>query len=109
MMEKPVFKPDFWQLLADAQPYGIELTAEDVESWFDLKWPSYSQRQYKSHKKSVTSWWGRVREDEILQAIERRITIEDRVQIRRMEARLGEDRTDETPVVDHFAKLTLVG
>lgn len=108
-MEKPVFKPDFWQLLADSQPYGIELTPADVQSWFDLKWPSYSQRGYKNHKKSVASWWSHVREDEILQAIERRITIEDRAQVRRMEARLDEDRTDDSPVVDHFAKLTLVG
>ncbi len=105
MSEKPVMKPEFWQMLADVRPHGRELTAADVESWFDLKWPSYSASGYRNHKKAIASWWARVWESEIDAAIERRVAIEDLDETRRLEAQLSDDAEERAETPNHFLQL----
>ena len=103
MKEKPELSPQFWQLLADTRPYGLDVTAADVRSWFDVTWPTYSTYRYKRHKRTIASWWSHAREREIEAAIERRITLEDEASTAALESRL--DGTDAPPVTDHYLKL----
>ncbi len=87
-MKKPELPREFWQKLADVEPYGLTLTPEQVESWFELVWPSYSERRYTAHRRAVASWWSRAYEGDIHRAIERLSRIQERDDISRMEARL---------------------
>lgn len=68
-MEMPDLPDSFWQMLADHNPVGMLLSVRDVQDWFFLKWPSYSQRSYKSHKQAIGNWWTRASEEEITKAI----------------------------------------
>lgn len=87
-MKKPELPREFWQMLADVKPHGLELTPEIVESWFDLKWPEYQTRGYKKHRRAIASWWARVWESEIELAIERLDKLNERTSIERLESRL---------------------
>ena len=102
--KKPVLDEEFWQKLADVQPFGIELEPHHVQSWFDTVWPQYSERHYKKHRKAIASWWSRCYEDDIHRAIERYDTLHDRESVQKMEDRLPPaDHTDN--VIDFFAKV----
>ena len=103
-MDKPNPPREFWQKLADVQPFGIELTAEQVQSWFDTKWPTYSERGYTQHRRAIANWWNRVYEDEIHRAIERLDRIEERTKIRRLEDRLPQPIPNEE-IPDFFLKV----
>lgn len=92
MASKPQLPNDFWQALADVRPYGHELTIAEVKCWFDGIWPNYMARGYKKHRRAISSWWGRVYEDEIVKAQERCLALEDRTTVRRMEQRLPSRR-----------------
>ncbi len=105
MTEKPVMKPEFWQMLADVRPFGHELEVADVKSWFDLNWPSYSTHGYQNHKRAIASWWGRVWEREVVEAIERRKTIEDLEETRMLERQLPDPPENPGDVPNHFLKL----
>ena len=105
MSEKPVMKPEFWEMLAEARPFGRELTAADVESWFDLKWPVYSTNGYRNHRKAIATWWGRVWEREIDEAVERRRAIEDLEETRRLEQQLAPEPEEPAEVPNHFLNL----
>jgi hypothetical protein len=79
---------EFWEALADVQPFGIEVTVDEVKSWFDTVWPHYASRHYQKHDRAIASWWSRVRERDVLEAQGRLSRMNNRDQINRMEARL---------------------
>jgi hypothetical protein len=107
--EKPVMKDVFWQKLADVQPFGIELETHHVRSWFDTVWPLYSERGYTKHSRAISSWWSRVREDDIERAIERYNRIVKRESIKELERRLPPVCPVDDNVIDFFAKVNSNG
>ncbi len=104
MKDKPKLPREFWQKLADVEPYGIKLTPEQVESWFDIKWPAYSERRYKIHRRAIAAWWSRVYEREVHQAVERLAEQTERSQIERLESRLPPALSSES-IPDFFQKV----
>ena len=64
-MDKPTLDTAFWQQLADHNPIGMQLSADDARNWFDFIWLKYSTHGYRNHKRAIISWWGRIREYEI--------------------------------------------
>lgn len=94
-MDRPKLSKEYWQKLADTEPYGLKLTPEIVQSWFDHVWPQYSERRYTAHRRAIASWWSRVWESDIERAIERLQRIEERETIAVMEARLPKPLTNE--------------
>lgn len=103
-MKKPKLPREFWQKLADVKPYGLELTPEIVESWFELKWPAYSERGYTRHRRAIANWWQRVYEAEIHKAIERLESLQERESIERLESRLPPAPEPED-IPDFFLKV----
>ena len=67
MPDKPIFKPEFLQELADACPLG-PCDPAVVQSWFDIHYPQMKQHHYTHWKRAVTNWWTRVRDGELEQA-----------------------------------------
>lgn len=60
-MEKPVFKSDFFQELAEENPLGVTILVEEAEAWWHyIAWPSYKTYAYKLHKRAVRRWWSRL-------------------------------------------------
>lgn len=78
MVTKPVFKPEFFQDLAENNPLGLDtLTEQDARDWFDSKWLEmrefYSRRNTgkPNWKLRAAKWWGNLREDDLCRARER--------------------------------------
>lgn len=105
MAGKPVLQEEFWQKLADVQPFGIEVEPHHVRSWFDTIWPSYSERGYANHKRAIASWWGRAWEDDINRAIQRYNRICERESIKELEGRLPPECPVDDNVIDFFGKV----
>lgn len=87
MKEKPQLSPQFWQDLADNNPIGMKLSADDARAWFDYVWLSYRERRYTRHRLAIISWWSRVSEEEIEGARDRAARIAEESTLDRMEDR----------------------
>lgn len=84
-------------MLIDVEPHGLQPTIADAKSWFDMKWPAYEPRRYKNHRRAMGSWWSRINRRELELAIERRVRIEDRKTVERLEARLPSREVSDIP------------
>lgn len=89
MIRKPKLSPQFWADLAANNPLGYDLTAEDVEGWFDFVWLQYRERHYKRHQRAIISWWSRVRPEDIERARARMNEISGSAEAKRLQD-LGE-------------------
>jgi len=84
-VRKPNFPPQFWQDLADNNPLGFDLSADDAKAWFDFVWLQYRERHYKRHRKAIVSWWSRLRPDDIDRARARMQEIRDTAEAKRLQ------------------------
>jgi len=107
VQRKPVFSPQFLTHLADNNPLGMNLSADDVQAWFDLNWVKYETYRYKNHKRAIAAWWSRVSQYDIAQARERIARLQETDEVAVMEA-LAEDIQEPStqPRVDHFKRMS---
>jgi hypothetical protein len=57
---KPVFKREFFRELALENPFGLTITWQEAEAWFEhICWPAYKTYNYKRHSIAVRRWWAR--------------------------------------------------
>lgn len=82
-MDKPSFRPAFWQDLALENPLGRrDITEQDARDWFDWIWVVYRQRHSRvrapNHKLRIARWWFNLSDDDI-----------DRARARGRESRRG--------------------
>lgn len=104
LAKRPEMPEEFWEALAAVQPYGIETTAADVKSWFDLRWPVYSTHNYTRHRRAIAAWWAQVWEPQVREAIDRRKALEERSIVRELESRLpAPQNTPQTR--DYFGEM----
>lgn len=88
MDTKPCLSPALCRDLAEHNPWGrLDVTGEDVQSWFDLIWPSFSAYDYTARgtRKAVASWWIRAKEEELERARERSRRIIEERELQRMD------------------------
>ena len=96
---------NFLQDLAENNPWGKEVSADDVAAWFDLIWPRYALRGYSRHKKAITSWWSRCTWDELEKARERAANLSANEGLAKLTRDVTEAQTEHRPVVDFFSRL----
>lgn len=70
-MEKPSFPPGFWADLAEENPLGVALSAQDTKEWFDWAWFRYKTYDYRNHKRAVRRWWSGVTQADLDRSRER--------------------------------------
>lgn len=110
MKSKPRMPVGYWQHLADSNPIGMQLTAQDAEAWFDMVWLRYRMKTYRRHQQAITNWWSRISRREIEQARERAALILNERENEELEARaVRESQQANASRVDHFARLTSNG
>lgn len=83
----PHLAPAFCRELARCNPWGrIDVTEDDVRSWFELVWPVFQTYNYSPRgvKRAVAQWWMRAREEELDRARERRRRIAEEQERLRM-------------------------
>jgi hypothetical protein len=108
--KQPRLDSSFWALLAEYNPHGLDLSADDVRAWFDFVWPQYAARRYSKHQRAITSWWSRARVWEVERAIARRDEIANQADNARLEKEAeSESREANVVRIDHFAKLRARG
>jgi hypothetical protein len=67
-MDKPILAPALLRELAKENPFGITLSMNDVQAWWDLTWLTYKTRKYRNHKRAIRSWWARATLDDLHRA-----------------------------------------
>lgn len=104
-MVKPSLPDSFWQELADHNPIGIPLTAQDARDWFEFVWLRYSTHGYRNHKRAIINWWSRVYESEIERAQERASRIRSEAENARLEALAEQEAQPRGNVIDFASRL----
>ena len=88
-LNKPVLSPKFKRELANNNPIGMLLSEDDVQSWWDLVWLTFSTYGYteRGRRTAIIRWWSRVTEPEIERARARTERIQDETETAAIEER----------------------
>ena len=70
-MDQPTLAPRFARELAAANPLGVLVTPEEVQSWAEMIWPHFRRRRYKRHTVALAAWWSRISMADLERARER--------------------------------------
>lgn len=78
---RPVLSPNMTAKLAEMAPTGEIVSPAVIQSWVDLTWPvmlEYHPRGVTS--RIITSWWSRVRPDELERARRRLNALQEKAE-----------------------------
>lgn len=77
--ERPILSPEIKERLASTMPTGEPVHPDVVQSWVDITWLTMLEYHPKGiTQRIITTWWAKVRPDELERASERLMAIANR-------------------------------
>ena len=89
--QRLVLAPAFLRELAEGNPWGLRLSVEEVDAWWESVWPTFKTYDYKNERRAIRKWWARARGWELARA---RAVVRERekVALQEQEQRSQEDQ-----------------
>jgi hypothetical protein len=94
-MHTPTLAPRFARELAAANPLGVSITPEEVQSWAEIIWPKFRRRGYRRVNLALSDWWSRITMHDIERARDRLRNQREEAENRRLESLA--QRVERTP------------